>query len=163
MTNQRKRNQFVRRTAEILRVRPDDVPRLLCGARSSTVRINRLIGSRATGETLSLLRATMPGLTAVPWCDDTYFCSGEEGCGAAVPLALEGKTYIQNASSLIPVVALDPQPGNAILDVAAAPGGKAFHIAARVCNNGELWLNDAIKPRLDKLRSLAELYGVKYS
>ena len=49
------------------------------------------------------------------------------------------------------------------MDVAAAPGGKAFHIAARVGNDCELWLNDAVKPRAEKLRALASLYRVRYA
>jgi tRNA (cytosine49-C5)-methyltransferase len=70
--------------------------------------------------------------------------------------------YIQNASSLIPVVMLDPQPGELILDTAAAPGGKAFHIAARTDGKARLWLNDAIAPRAAKLRDLAQVYRVPY-
>jgi tRNA (cytosine49-C5)-methyltransferase len=164
MANQRKHGQFVQRTAEILRIRPADVPALLVGARSTAVRINRLAGPDAYAGTLRYLEAEVPGLRPVPWCDDTYFCPDPAaGCGPAVPLAHEGKVYLQNASSLIPVVALDARPGHAILDVAAAPGGKAFHIAARTDNEADLWLNDGVKPRLEKLRTLAALYGVRYS
>jgi 16S rRNA C967 or C1407 C5-methylase (RsmB/RsmF family) len=162
MADQRKRSQFQQRIAAVWGVRERDVPRLLTGVRSSTVRINRLHPD-PPNKLLGEVTDAVGKLTPVPWCVDAYYCTGETGCGGAVPLAHEGKVYLQNASSLIPVVALDPQPGESILDVAAAPGGKAFHIAARVGNNSQLWLNDAIKPRAEKLRRLAELYRVRYA
>ena len=161
MADQRKRVRFVDRVAEVYGVRAAEVPALLAGSRSTTVRVNRLAAVPAE-DILAELRATTPALAAVPWCADAYFCAGDTGCGSAVPLAERGMVYIQNASSLIPVVMLDPQPGELILDTAAAPGGKAFHIAARTGGKARLWLNDAIAPRAAKLRDLAQLYRVPY-
>ncbi len=161
MTDQRSRVRFTDRVAEVYGLRPAEVTRLLAGARSTTVRVNRLAEVPAA-EILAELRRVMPELTAVAWCADAYFCAGDTGCAAAIPLAERGLAYIQNASSLIPVVLLDPQPGELILDTAAAPGGKAFHIAARTDGKARLWLNDAIAPRAAKLRDLAQLYHVAY-
>lgn len=161
MTNRRKLAIFQDRVAEVYGLRRADVPKLLTGARSTTVRLNRLAPVPAD-EILAELRAGVPDLSPVPWCADAYFCAGEAGCGGAVPLAERGEVYLQNASSLIPVVLLDPQPGESILDTAAAPGGKAFHIAARTGGQARLWLNDAIRPRAARLRDLATLYHVPY-
>lgn len=162
MGDGRKLGQFKRRAAEVIGVRPDDVPGLFQGALSTSIRVNRLCGDDVADETLRYLSDNLPELTPVPWCEDAYLWSGGEGYELALPLAHEGRIYLQNASSLLPVVALGPRPGQRILDVAAAPGGKAFHIAARVRNDCELWLNDAIKPRAEKLRQLAGLYRVEY-
>jgi tRNA (cytosine49-C5)-methyltransferase len=161
MADRRKRARFADRVAEVYGVRAAEVPALLAGTRSTAVRVNRLAAIPAE-DILAELRAAMPALTPVPWCTDAYFCVGDAGCADAVPLAERGLVYIQNASSLIPVVLLDPQPGEVILDTAAAPGGKAFHIAARTDGKARLWLNDAIAPRAAKLRDLAELYRVSY-
>jgi tRNA (cytosine49-C5)-methyltransferase len=161
MADRRKRARFADRVAEVYGVRAAEVPALLAGTRSTAVRVNRLAAIPAE-DILAELRAAMPALTPVPWCTDAYFCAGDAGCADAVPLAERGLVYIQNASSLIPVVLLDPQPGEHILDTAAAPGGKAFHIAARTDGKARLWLNDAIAPRAAKLRDLAELYRVSY-
>ena len=161
MPDGRKRGRFTDRVAEVYRVRPAEVPALLAGTRSTTVRVNRLAAVPAE-DILAELRAAMPALTPVAWCPDAYFCAGETGCGGAITLAERGLVYIQNASSLIPVVMLDPQPGELILDTAAAPGGKAFHIAARTHGKARLWLNDAIAPRAEKLRDLAQVYRVPY-
>ncbi|TMM39364.1 MAG: RsmB/NOP family class I SAM-dependent RNA methyltransferase [Actinobacteria bacterium] len=145
-----KLRRFTQRVASVWDVPERDVAGMLTGARPSTVRVNRLHPcAPADWET-----------EPVPWCADAYWCTD---AAAAIPLAHEGKVYLQNASSLIPVVALDPRPGESIVDTAAAPGGKAFHIAARVRNDAELWLNDAVKPRAEKLRALASLYHVRYT
>jgi len=48
----------------------------------------------------------------------------------ATPEYLGGHYMLQGASSLLPVMALAPQEGEKILDMAAAPGGKTSHIAA---------------------------------
>lgn len=48
----------------------------------------------------------------------------------------DGWFYIQDPSTLMPVVLLDPQPGEEILDLCAAPGGKATFIAQKTDNDG---------------------------
>ena len=54
---------------------------------------------------------------------------------------------LQGASSLLPVMALAPQPGERVLDMASAPGGKTTHIAAIMNNTGMILANDANKDR----------------
>nr|MBE5725209.1 putativeputative ribosomal RNA methyltransferase NOP2 [Cucujiformia] len=61
---------------------------------------------------------------------------------------LGGHYMIQGASSLLPVMALAPQENERILDLAAAPGGKASHIAALMKNTGVLFANDINKDRI---------------
>ncbi len=62
----------------------------------------------------------------------------------------------------MPALALGPEPGEDILDICAAPGGKASHIAAITDNHARLWLNDGIRSRLRKLREVVDLLGVRY-
>ncbi|KAK9501396.1 hypothetical protein O3M35_012129 [Rhynocoris fuscipes] len=65
----------------------------------------------------------------------------------ATPEYLAGHYIIQGASSLLPVMALAPQENEKILDMCAAPGGKASHIAAVMKNTGVLFANDSNKDR----------------
>uniref|UniRef100_T1IGK0 SAM_MT_RSMB_NOP domain-containing protein n=1 Tax=Rhodnius prolixus TaxID=13249 RepID=T1IGK0_RHOPR len=65
----------------------------------------------------------------------------------ATPEYLAGHYIIQGASSLLPVMALAPQENEKILDLCAAPGGKASHIAAIMKNTGVLFANDVNKDR----------------
>ena len=62
--------------------------------------------------------------------------------------------YLMDLSSLIPVLALDVQPDDFILDMCAAPGGKSLAIAMQISENGQLVsneLNPGRKKRLFKV------------
>lgn len=58
---------------------------------------------------------------------------------------------IQSASSFVPVLALAPQPGETILDMAAAPGGKSTYIGQLMKNSGVLFCNDLKRERCTSL------------
>ncbi|MEZ5407291.1 MAG: RsmB/NOP family class I SAM-dependent RNA methyltransferase [Acidimicrobiales bacterium] len=162
MVDHRKRNRFIDRTAEALNLGRAEVEELFQGARATTARINVLHPTRSATGIEADLRAVVPSLQPVGWCPNTWRTDGPDGFSPAAPALLEdGRVYLQNASSLLPVVALDPRPGHRVLDVAAAPGGKAFHIAARTGNEGELWLNDGNPQRAARLGELAGVYGVR--
>ena len=74
--------------------------------------------------------------------------------------AHDGAVWLQNPSSVLPVLALAPQPGEEVLDLAAAPGMKTLHIAALMANCGRIAAVEAIKPRFFKLRDVLQRGGV---
>ena len=74
--------------------------------------------------------------------------------------AEEGAIYIQNLSSFYAVLLLDPRPGEEILDLAAAPGGKSLAIAAAMGNEGRLAAVEAVKGRFHRLKANMERCGV---
>jgi 16S rRNA (cytosine1407-C5)-methyltransferase len=156
-----KRAEFIQRVAQVYGVRPEAVPEMLSGVRKQSVRINRLAGRPAEA-----IRADLVALCEVEpidWCPDAFYLL--EGKAGLVDSTLfrDGEVYIQIASSLVPGLVLDPQPGESILDLAAAPGGKASHLAALSDNKASLWLNDALAGRLKKLESVASLMHVEYT
>jgi 25S rRNA (cytosine2870-C5)-methyltransferase len=79
----------------------------------------------------------------------------------ATPEYLSGHYMLQSAASLCPVLALNPQPKEMILDMSAAPGGKTSYIAQLMRNTGTIVAND-IKPERQKA-TIANLHrlGVK--
>jgi len=73
---------------------------------------------------------------------------------------LLGYYYVQEISSMMSVFALDPKPGEFILDVAASPGSKTTQIAARMENQGTLIANDVALDRIKILSANIERMGV---
>ncbi|KAH3664220.1 hypothetical protein OGAPHI_004571 [Ogataea philodendri] len=69
----------------------------------------------------------------------------------ATPEYLAGHYILQAASSFLPVMALDPQENERVLDMAAAPGGKTTYISALMKNTGCVFANDANKARTKSL------------
>ena len=67
------------------------------------------------------------------------------------PLFQQGLFYIQDPSTLLAVRALNPQPGETILDFCAAPGGKTIFIAQLMGNRGRILAHDAQPTRLRRL------------
>lgn len=101
-------------------------------------------------------------LEPVPWCKEGFFVERED---RTVPLGkdlmhLLGHFYFQEASSMLPVELLDPQPGENILDMAAAPGSKSTQIAAKMRGRGVLVANDMEDRRIKTLREALNRSGV---
>lgn len=77
------------------------------------------------------------------------------------PLVLDGSLYIQGIASMAAVWALDPQPGEEILDLAAAPGGKTALIAALMGNQGRLAAVEPVRTRFFRLKANLQRLGVR--
>ena len=91
--------------------------------------------------------------------DDVYSVTDARDAVVRHPAATTGRIYVVNPSSVLAVVALDPQPGEAVLDLAAAPGGKTLIAAARMRNTGTITAVDAIKSRYYRMRANLERCG----
>lgn len=63
-----------------------------------------------------------------------------------------GSYYIQDPSTLLSIHVLDPQPGERILDLCAAPGGKTTYIAQLIDDDGEIFAADSSPDRLELIR-----------
>jgi 16S rRNA (cytosine967-C5)-methyltransferase len=94
-----------------------------------------------------------PGLDAGPTREKDVFRLEERTDPAKLPLFREGKLTVQDVTASGPVRALAPAPGDRVLDLCAAPGGKTIQASDRMGGRGTLV---AMDPDLDRLRLLGE-------
>jgi tRNA (cytosine49-C5)-methyltransferase len=156
-----KEYQFLERTSRATRLSKNNLKLLLSVDRRSIARVNGL-SSWSKEKIVEGLKRNFD-VSALPWSDWAFVINGDKARLAGSDLFQRGHIYIQNASSLIPPLALEPKPGDEVLDVCAAPGGKASFIASLSRNKVHLWLNDALKNRLRKLRDVMDIFGVNYN
>lgn len=128
--------------------------------RPVTLRVNTLKTRRR--DLISALTAR--GVTLEPV--GTWTSVGVQVFDAPVPIGatpeyMAGHYLLQATSSLLPVIALDPQPGERVLDMSAAPGGKTTHIAALMGNTGTVFANDASRDRLKALIANVHRMGAR--
>jgi len=95
----------------------------------------------------------------VPWAPDAYYLSAESKAGASV-LHEAGAFYIQEPCAMIPAAVLDAQPGETILDLCAAPGGKTTQIGCAMRGKGLLVCNEPIGKRAQVLNRNVERMGL---
>ncbi len=112
------------------------------------------------------IKAALPWMTSpVPWCPEGVWLTeetlqGELSLGSH-PYHTAGAYYVQDPSAMAAAVLLNPQPGEWVLDLAAAPGSKASHIAARMAGEGVLVANEVSRGRTTVLAMNLERMGVK--
>lgn len=156
------RQVYVQRLAKIFGVRAAEAERLGSVQLKSSIRINAL-SPLSQAEIIARLDALGVKREAIDWCPGAFHLLSDKRALSESELFQDGHVYIQNASSLIPALAMDPQPGERILDVCAAPGGKTAHIQALAHEAGgsaHIIANDAMKPRLKKLEEVLTTFHV---
>lgn len=95
----------------------------------------------------------------VPWAPDGYYYSADARPGLS-PLHDAGAYYLQEPSAMAPAALLDAQPGERVLDLCAAPGGKSTQLAAAMRGKGLLVCNEIHPKRARILASNLERMGV---
>ena len=98
-------------------------------------------------------------LTPVPWCENGFLYD-ETACQPSKhPYYYAGLYYIQEPSAMTPAAVLPVTPGNRVLDICAAPGGKSTELSARLHGEGLLVSNDISATRAKALLKNLELFG----
>ncbi len=117
----------------------------------TSIRINTLKSS--AGEVLRRLKGKRITLEEVPWLTDGYHANFNGASPGALLEHMLGFYYIQGVPSMTTVIALDPQQGDTVLDLAAAPGGKTTHIAQMMQNTGMIVAVEQDRQRMSSLQS----------
>ncbi len=99
-------------------------------------------------------------LEQVPWETGGFYYDASAPYGKH-PYHEAGLYYIQESSAMAPVSFLDPKPGDRVLDLCAAPGGKSTQIADRLQGEGILVTNEINKDRSKILSLNIERMGIK--
>ena len=98
----------------------------------------------------------------VPWQKNGfYYAADGETRPGKHPLHEAGAYYIQEASAMLPGSLCPPNPGEKVLDLCAAPGGKATQLAAALCGEGLLVANEIHPTRAGILSQNMERMGVR--
>lgn len=150
---------FTERLAEI--APSADLPHILASfgaAKPTAFRVNTLLADVETVR--AQLTADGFALTAVPWLSEAFIVPAEQRRALTEAAVFHARRiYIQNLSSMLAPLLLAPQPGETVLDLAAAPGGKTLHLAALMANRGHIKAVEPVHGRYHKLRANLREYG----
>lgn len=103
---------------------------------------------------------TVPfSVTEIPWIPNGYFYE-ESSRPSKCPYYQAGLYYLQEPSAMTPASLLDVLPGDYVLDLCAAPGGKATALGSKLKGKGILVANDISTSRARALLRNIELFGI---
>lgn len=97
-------------------------------------------------------------LTQIPWAGDGFYYDRDLK-PARHPWYFAGLYYLQEPSAMAPASLLPVEPGDKVLDLCAAPGGKSTELAAKLQGEGLLFSNDISNSRAKALLKNLELAG----
>ena len=118
-----------------------------------------------TGLRKNPLKASFTGdlsrfsLAPVPWCPTGFYYDAASRPGLS-PYHAAGLYYLQEPSAMAPAELLDPQPGERVLDLCAAPGGKSTQLAGKLLGKGLLVCNEINAKRAKILSGNMERLGI---
>ena len=93
------------------------------------------------------------------YIDSAVHIKGSSDLSETEPF-IKGMFHVQDESSMLAVSVLDPKPGETVLDVCAAPGGKSFLAAEKMNNTGRIVSCDIHPHKIELIKSTAERLGI---
>lgn len=145
---------FLQRMEQMLGAEYDDFLKSYDKPRTPSLRINSL---KDKGE--KLLQRVDFLKDPVSWAQGGFYYEAEAKPGRH-PYHEAGVYYIQEASAMLPAESLSPEPGDMVLDLCAAPGGKSTQLAARMQGQGVLLCNEIHPARARILSENIERMGI---
>ena len=132
----------------------NELPAFLSAIGESSVRGIRLNSLKPTE---AVHRFTYDG--RIPWAEDGYYLPEDSDAGTTI-LHAAGAFYIQEPGAMLPAAVLNAKPGEKILDLCAAPGGKSTQIGCAMRGQGLLICNEPIPKRTQILSGNIERMGL---
>lgn len=147
---------FRRRMEELLGAEAQD----LFGALAQPPAVGLRLNPRR-GDVMELAARLPWPLTSVPWCAYGYLVERDAAPPPGRhPYQEAGVYYLQDPAAMAVAEALAPEPGELVIDLAAAPGGKSTHLGAMLAGDGWLVANDVHPQRARSLLGNLERCGV---
>lgn len=153
---------FLKRMKVLLGAEYEDFLEAMGKERRQALRLNPLKTGAAGAVKLpegERLDTGFAHLTRVPWAAQGYYYEAGDQPGKH-PFHEAGVYYIQEPSAMMPAELLEVQPGERILDLCAAPGGKSTQIAAKLEGRGILFCNEIHPARARILSENIERMGI---
>jgi 16S rRNA C967 or C1407 C5-methylase (RsmB/RsmF family)/NOL1/NOP2/fmu family ribosome biogenesis protein len=146
--------EFIKMMESLLQ---DEYSSFLESIQNKAARSLRINSLKASSSALNLPFLLAP----VPWTQDAFYYNPMEYVPQNHIYHAIGLYTIQEPSAMAPVEALDPQPSEKILDLCAAPGGKATQIATKLKGNGILVANEIDPLKVNTLTKNINRFGIK--
>ena len=151
----KRKEELTQRTSKIFSITPEESETLFKHPKMSVIQLNNstkdFIGQNIKAGNLK----------PITWVENAYTIEqNKDAITHSTPFET-GQIYVQNISSILPVIALDPKPTDTILDMCAAPGGKTIQIANKSQNSALITVNDENPTRIHAMKRLFETYKVK--
>lgn len=99
-------------------------------------------------------------ISPIPWIPNGFYYDGDKVTPSKHPYYFAGLYYLQEPSAMTPASRLPIEPGDKVLDVCAAPGGKATELGAKLKGQGLLACNDISSSRAKGLLKNIEVFGI---
>lgn len=149
---------FISRMASILMIPKSRVVSLFNQRAKTTIRLNGLKGN--VKETYRLLKSRGYDLQNIPWAPNTYFINNRDKAEISqITEYQDGLFYIQDLSSILATLVLEPKQKENILDMCSAPGSKTTHIADITNNKANILANELEVSRTNSLRNVIKQFG----
>ena len=148
--------KFEKRMRELLGTEYDAFAKGYETDHAAGLRVNTMKLSPETFQSLAPV-----AVREIPWIKNGFYYDADVAQPAKHPYYFAGLYYIQEPSAMTPAAVLPVTPGERVLDLCAAPGGKSTELAAKLCGEGVLVSNDISNSRAKALLKNLELFGTK--
>jgi NOL1/NOP2/sun family putative RNA methylase len=124
----------------------------------TAIRVNTL--QTTSDELLPRLEKKRVALESIPWVEEGYWAQFHRSSPGSLFEHMLGFYYVQGVPSMTVSRVLNPQPGETVVDLAAAPGGKTTHLAQLMNNEGTLFAIEYDRLRIASLEANIRRCGV---
>lgn len=148
--------KFEQRMKELLKDEYESFVKGYDAEHAAGLRVNTMKLTAAAFEKMAPL-----SVRKIPWISNGFYYNAAENKPAKHPYYYAGLYYIQEPSAMTPAAVMPVKPGDRVLDLCAAPGGKSTELAAKLNGTGVLVANDISSTRAKALLKNLEVFGTK--